>query len=181
MRISILTVVMLAAPTIASAQVVRERESLSIGVDIGAAFTTSQGADSATGPASLVRAGYEFCNGLTPELAISYARWSRRILGSDSDITEHAISVLPGLRWSILASAVRPWISLHIGYGLIAAGDETQTGMDVNTGAGVDWFFAPRIGAAIHVTWNKVIIDQTFDLQTGEAWIDTGAGLAFLW
>src|SRR5262245_32469162 len=129
MRISILTVVMLATPAVASAQIVREQASLSMGVDVGAAFTESQGADTVTGPAFLVRGGYEFRNGVTPELAISYGRWTRSFTANPlagGDITEYALSVLPGLRWSILAGAVRPWISLHIGYGLLAAGDISQ-------------------------------------------------------
>ena len=175
---------MMAAPGVASAQIHREQPSISAGIDFGAAFTESQGADTVTGPAFLLRAGYEFRNGVTPELAISYGRWTRNLgianpLGG-TDVTEYALSVLPGLRWSILASAIRPWISLHIGYGLLAAGDVSQNGIGVNTGAGVDWFFTPRIGAGVHVSWNKVIIDQTNGNQTGEAWVDTGAGVAFL-
>lgn len=179
MRTPLLIVAIIAAPAVASAQIVRDQASISAGVDFGAAFTESQGADTVTGPAFLLRAGYEFRNGVTPELAIGYGRWTRTVFGGD--ITEYAMSVLPGLRWSILASAIRPWISLHIGYGLLAAGDVSQNGIGVNTGAGVDWFFTPRIGAGLHVSWNKVIIDQTNGNQTGEAWVDTGAGIAFLY
>ena len=178
MRTSLLIIAIIAAPVAASAQIVRDQASVSAGVDFGAAFTESQGADSVTGPAFLFRAGYEFRNGVTPELAIGYSRWTRNVFGGD--ISEYALSVLPGLRWSILASAIRPWISLHIGYGLLAAGDVSQNGIGVNTGAGLDWFFFPNFGAGIHVTWNKVIIDQTNGNQTGEAWVDTGAGLSML-
>jgi hypothetical protein len=186
MRNLLLIIAIIAAPAAASAQIHRDNASLSMGVDFGAAFTESQGADTVTGPAFLLRAGYEFRNGVTPELAISYGRWTRNLgvanpLGGGTDITEDALSVLPGLRWSILASAVRPWISFHVGYGRLTAGDMAFDGIGLNTGAGVDWFFMPRVGAGIHVTWNKVIIDQTNGMQSGEAWVDTGAGLALLW
>jgi hypothetical protein len=180
MRNLLLIVTIMGAPAAASAQIQRETASLSMGVDFGAAFTASQGLDSVTGPAFLLRTGYEFRNGITPELAISYGRWTRSVLGTD--VTEYTLSAMPGLRWSILASAIRPWISLHIGYGRLAAGDTGFDGVGVNTGAGVDWFFTPRLGAGIHVTWNKVIIsaDSMGNNQEGEAWVDTGAGLALL-
>jgi outer membrane protein with beta-barrel domain len=181
MRNFLLIVAIIGTPAAASAQIHREAASVSMGVDVGAAFTESQGADTVTGPAFLLRGGYEFHNGVTPELAIYYGHWSRNVLGTD--ISESALSVLPGLRWSILASAVRPWISLHIGYGRLTAGDTGLDGIGLNTGAGVDWFFTPRIGASLHVTWNKVVIssDSMGGNQQGEAWVDTGAGLALLW
>jgi hypothetical protein len=171
-------------PLAAHAQMSRAR-AVSVGIDVGAAITESAGLESATGPTFLARAGYEFTTGLTPELAVSYSHWTRSVLGSDA--SESEISVLPGLRWSILGGAFRPWVSLHIGYGSLSlslpGSDASVNGIGVNTGAGLDWMFLPRMGVGVHLSWNKVITSTRAggSMQEGEAWIDTGAGIALLW
>src|SRR5947208_87602 len=61
--------------------------------------------------------------------------------------------------------------------------DVGMDGVGVNTGAGVDWMFLPKVGVGVHVTWNKVIVKASANgsMQEGEGWVDTGAGIALLW
>ena len=180
----VMAVTVVARPVAANPQMIRER-AVSMGVDVGAAITRSEGVDSTTGPGFLVRAGYEFGTGVTPELILSYSHWNRTLLGFD--VTESQVSVLPGVRWSILGGAFRPWISLHFGYGKLSTSimgsDTSMGGTGVNTGAGLDWMFMPKVGVGVHVSWNKVITSSQSNnsMQEGEAWVDLGAGLALLW
>src|SRR5258708_6925316 len=99
----VMAVTVVARPVAANPQMIRER-AVSMGVDVGAAITRSEGVDSTTGPGFLVRAGYEFGTGVTPELILSYSHWNRTLLGFD--VTESQVSVLPGVRWSILGGAM---------------------------------------------------------------------------
>ncbi len=61
--------------------------------------------------------------------------------------------------------------------------DTSMGGTGVNTGAGLDWMFMPKVGVGVHVSWNKVITSSQSNnsMQEGEAWVDLGAGLALLW
>lgn len=167
----------------APARLMRE-PSFALGLDIGAAMHLSNDRHVlAPGPALAVRLGREFANGLTPELVVAYARW-----GNGSALptaTLDHIGVLPGLRWSILGGRVRPWLAVHAGLGRMALSlaelpgtTQSDFGLALRAGVGLDVMFTKRVGAGVFVRWAKTLVGGfTGGAEVGGVWLELGAGL----
>src|SRR5262245_50384308 len=183
-----LTLAATTLPARARAQSWQREPGVAMGVDGGVAVVTTDSSKLlSTGVGVLARGGYEFRNGLAPELAVTVARWGAA--ASDTDASEWQLSVMPGLRWTILGGLIRPWIAAHLGYGRLGIKlqsaqmgtiDVGQDGFAVNSGAGLDVMFTPRFGVGAHLLYNKVVTasDASGRNQEGEEWVTLGAGLA---
>jgi hypothetical protein len=183
MRILLGAVALVAVPALASAQEFKtyREPGVTLGAEAGGAFLMGDGSDAfSTGYQFLGRFGYEFGMGLTPELAIDYGHWGAGVTGADYSL--YQVSVLPGLRWSVLAGTLRPWAAFHVGYGHWSVSgtgvDVSDDGLAFNTGGGCDFMLTSGMGFGLHFTYNKITTDQGTG-QGGTAsgsWLDIGAG-----
>src|SRR5262245_36644933 len=78
----------------------RRPPRLSLGFQAGACVITGGACQGELDPGIgwKARGGYEFSSGIAPELAASFATWSRLDSVMESNLTE--LSLLAGLRWT---------------------------------------------------------------------------------
>jgi hypothetical protein len=162
------------APPTARAQV--RPTGLVAGVGAGVAMPVGQeSAGVSPGYALHPRVGYGLAYGLTPNLAVSYSRWS-------ADAGQRwELSVLPGLRWNLLqGKRLQPWIEGALGYGQLVhdnanARGRVDIGFRVRPAAGLDLPLSDHVLLGVQVAFNQLYGGGSPSYVS--TWIDMGVGV----
>ena len=168
-------------------------EGIALGLEVNADYRIENDRTLAFGNGGSLRLGYQYPNGLTPQLLVTGAYWS----GAEGtgtarlDVSGYAALGLVGLRWNLLPdlrSGVAPWLALNLGGGLLGSSagavSDTQLGLAVVGGLGLDFPIptggADGIAVGTHVTYNRLVLEDKAGVAQGVTWLVIGADLSLV-
>jgi len=172
--ISVLSVVLASPPAITQLTPPEPVSGVAVGAEVsfvlgdGGTFHAGSGA-----VAWLVRAGWDFRDGLTPE--VLYTSWSST--GVDGGSAQR--SLLAGLRYRFSSWWIRPWVAVHAGWGHATDSGYSPLGgsvaivdaFEIHGGAGVDLMFHPRVAFVWRFYGSRMLAEGD------PKWWDVGGGL----
>ncbi len=171
----------------------RANEGVALGLEVNADYRLENDRTLTFGNGGTLRLGYQYPNGLTPQVLVTGAYWSgdEGTGAARLDVSGYAALGLVGLRWNVLPdvrSGVAPWLAANVGGGLLGtsagAVSDMQPGLAVVAGGGLDFPIptggADGIAVGTHLTYNRLVIADKSGVAQGVTWLVIGADLSLV-
>ncbi len=168
-------------------------EGVALGLEVNADYRLENDRTLSLGNGGTLRFGYQYPNGLTPQVIVTGAYWSgdQGTGAAKVDVSSYAALGLLGVRWNILPDVrvgVQPWIALNVGGGLLgtSAGPASDTlpGLAIVGGGGLDFPLptggSDSIAVGTHLSYNRLVVEDQAGVSQGVTWLVIGADLSLV-